>query len=536
MGSYVSLHNHSQKSLLDGMIKINNLVARTLELNQSASVITDHGNMYTIVDHFKYAQKAGQKPIAGIELYTVKDMTVKSKSEGESESNTTRNHLILLAKNKAGYQKLCRITSMGYTDGFYYRPRVDDSVLERFLDKQDDDVICLSACVAGIIDQLIIHDKMEEAEQKAKYYQNLFHGNFWLEIQPTTMYDQMKANIGLMDLSKRLGIPLVVTTDAHYLHKEDKSSHDVLLCLQSGSTMSNPNRWKFPGNTYYVMSRDEVSQAFKIPAFDYKYVKYQRNKDERYKYVYSYEGDLFNSTETAVDGYIETVRTGTIDYNTLDQNVVEQAIDETEHVASLCNVELDFSSHFLPKIQIPVDNPDFKNWLSHKTNKGKPNEDYLKFLCIKGLKKKGLTNKVYRDRLYYELGVINDMDFPDYFLIYYDIAKFCHDNNIPLGPGRGCFKANNLVKTNHGLKEIQNVDINDDVIANDEQWHNVIDTHVYDVDEPLVTLDCGDKLIDGATLDHKIYAIKKIDYDYGIRTPQWYSANELQIGDYICEG
>ncbi len=538
---FVNLHVHSEYSLLDGMIKVDDLVKKTLEFNQIASVITDHGNAYIIPDHFKEVKKQGQHAIAGVELYTVKDHTIMGKSEGEDESEAKRNHFLLLAKNKSGYQKLCRILSKGYTEGFYYRPRVDNGIMEEYLeaDGKESDVIGSSACLAGCISQSILKGDIESAEKFAKYYYKLFGGNFYLEIQPTQTYEQYIVNKELIDMSKRLSIPMIATTDAHYLNKEDKKTHDVLLCLQSHALISDPNRWSFPGNTYYIMKKDEILSYFQ-KEYDYKLIKKQNKKKHatsefKYEYVHDYDGIKFTNPEKTIDGFISVEKEGHFSYADLDQNIIQEAIAETENVANQCTYDMEFGKHYLPKIHIPVEDVNFSKWRSKLKHQGKPNEDYLKYLCILGLKERGLMDKVYRKRLNYELGIINDMDFPDYFLIYYDIAKFCHDNNIPFGPGRGCFIPNELVKTNNTIKNIQDIQIGDKVYCHDELLHDVMAKHEYDIDEDLVSLSCNNEKIDGVTKDHKIYAIKKDDFDKGIREPKWYSAKDLSIGDYVCE-
>ena len=538
---FVNLHVHSEYSLLDGMIKVDDLVKKTLEFNQIASVITDHGNAYIIPDHFKEANKQGQHAIAGVELYTVKDHMLKGKDEGETENGAKRNHFLLLAKNKTGYQKMCRILSKGYTEGFYYRPRVDNGIMEEYLDPdgKESDVIGSSACLAGILAQSILKGDIETAEKFAKYYYKLFGGNFYLEIQPTQTYEQYVVNKELLDMSKRLSIPMIATTDAHYLKKEDKKTHDVLLCLQSHSLISDPNRWSFPGNTYYIMNKEELCSYFKRE-YRYKLIKKKNTKKNAtseftYEYVHDYDGIKFSDPEKTINNFVSVEKEGHFSYADLNQEQIEEAIAETENVAKQCTFDIEFGKHYLPKIKIPVENEKFSNWRSHLKKQGKPNEDYLKYLCITGLKAKGLTSKKYRDRLQYELNIINGMDFPDYFLIYYDIAKFCHDNNIPFGPGRGCFVPNELVKTDNTTKNIQDVQIGDKVYCHDELLHDVMAKHEYDVDEDLVSLSCNDEKIDGVTKDHKIYAIKKEDFDKGIREPKWYSAKDLSIGDYVCE-
>lgn len=389
MDKFVNLHGHSFFSLLDGMTRPNELVDYTLKLEQPASCITDHGVMYSIVDHFQYAEKKGQRAIAGFEAYVVNDHKIKDKSERSSETEMGRQHMVLLAKNNDGYKRLMKICSAGMTDGFYYRPRIDDKILE---DYGTDGLIGMSACIAGRIAQYILRDNIEEAEKWAIYYFKLFKENFYLEMQPITSDGgrQVKVNKGLIEIHKHTGIPMVITTDFHYLKKEDAVTHDVLLAIQSRSLLSDPNRWKFPGDSFYVMSREEVLSAFK------------KNGHE-----------------------------------TLDQKVIEEAADNTVAIAEQCAVTFKWGDHKLPKINPPADDQKFNNWTAHRKTDGSISADYLRYLCITGLKAKGKTSKAYRDRLDYELGVIDSMGFPDYFLIMEDIMRFCREDGIPVGPARG---------------------------------------------------------------------------------------------------
>lgn len=226
MDKYVNLHGHSTKSLLDGMTRINELVDRTLELGQPASCITDHGVMYSLVDHIQYAKKQGQKPIVGFEAYVVKNHAIKDKNEAKSESEIKREHLVLLAKDYDGYKRLSKMCSIGATKGFYYRPRIDDNVIQSI---GTDGVIGMSACLAGRIDQCLIKNNLEGATEWAQHYYKLFNGDFYLELQPTIEPDQIKVNKGLIEIHKKTGIPVVATTDFHYLRKDDHETHDVLL-------------------------------------------------------------------------------------------------------------------------------------------------------------------------------------------------------------------------------------------------------------------------------------------------------------------
>lgn len=223
---FVNLHGHSKFSLLDGMTDPAKLVEYTLQLGQPASCITDHGVMYSIVDHFQYAENKGQKAIAGFEAYVVPDHKIKDKSEAQAESESKREHLVLLATDNEGYKSITKMCSVGTTDGFYYRPRIDDNIIQKY---GTNGVIALSACLAGRIAQRIMKDDIEGAEQWAEFYAKLFNNKFYLELQPTKETAQVKVNKGLIEIHKKLGIPVVATTDFHYLKKEHTSSHDVLL-------------------------------------------------------------------------------------------------------------------------------------------------------------------------------------------------------------------------------------------------------------------------------------------------------------------
>lgn len=486
MDKFVNLHGHSYFSLLDGMTRPSELVDYTLNLGQPASCITDHGVMYSVVDHFQYANKNKQKAIAGFEAYVVQDHKIKDKaSEAMLETENKREHMVLLAKNNDGYKRLMKMCSDGMTKGFYYRPRIDDKIIT---DYGTDGIIGMSACIAGRIAQYIRKDRMEDAEKWAIYYYKMFNGNFYLEMQPTKDIEQVKVNLGLIELHKKLGIPMVATTDFHYLKKEDAATHDVLLAMQSRSLVSDPKRWKFPGDTFYVMSRAEIAELFKSNG-----------------------------------------------HEVLDQRVVEEALDNTVTIAEQCNVEFNWSKHYLPQINPPADNMEFNNWAGNRPTDGSTSSDYLRYLCIKGLKKRNKTSKDYRDRLDFELNVINQMGFPDYFLIMEDIMRYCREDGIPVGPARGCFTPENLVTLADGIvKQITEVEIGDMVVGHDGTAHAVTKLHEYDCKEELTVLECGKSKM-RCTKDHEVYAVKKEDWDKGIREPKWYKADELNEGDYIAE-
>lgn len=486
---FVNIHGHTHFSLLDGMTRVNELIDRTLEIDQPASCITDHGVMYSIVDHFQYAESKQQKPIAGFEAYVVKNHTLKGKDEIQTETDNKREHMVLLAMNNDGYKRITKMCSIGTTEGFYYRPRIDDKVMESV---GTEGVLATSACLAGRIPQCLMKDDMENAEKWAQYYYKLFNGNFYLEIQPTIEPSQVKVNLGIIEIHKKLGIPIVATTDFHYLNKEDANTHEVLLAMQSRSLMSDPKRWKFPGDTYYVMTRDEILNSFK------------KNGHEK-----------------------------------LDQSVVEEAVNTSVDIAEKCNVSFEWGKHYLPKIQMPEDDKIYNKKIEIAKNKNPEFEPdsgtFLRHICQEGLKNKHKTEKKYLERLNYELDVINNMGFPDYFLIVWDIMKYCKENDIPVGPGRGCFSPDNFVTLSNNNKiKITDVKIGDKVISHDEKEHKVTDVLQYYCDEILTSLELEDKQIK-CTKDHKIFAIKKEDFDKGIREPKWYQSDELVEGDYVCE-
>lgn len=488
---FANIHVHSVFSLLDGLTSVEGLVDKTIDLGQPASCITDHGCMYSIVNHFKYAQERGQKAIAGFEAYVVKDRFIKDQEE-------KREHLLLLAKNKRGYEQLSKICSLGNTEGMYYRPRIDDKLMQEV---GTENLICSSACIAGRIPKCILNDDIEGAEKWVKYYYKMFNGDFYLEIQPTMAKEQVKVNKGIIEISKKLGIPMIATSDAHYLNKSDADTHEILLCLQSKDVLSNPNRWKFTGDTFYVMSYEEIKQAFK------------QNGHE-----------------------------------TLDQDYILEAIHNTIDVVNKCNVTFNFGVHYLPKIEPPKEDKKYQNKIKKKQEEDSSfkstDASYLKYLCLEGLKRKvpdikinKQKRKIYLDRLNYELNVIEQMDFPSYFLIVADYINYADKiENMGVGPGRGCFTNNNEVKLFNGdLVNITKVNINDIVIGYDEEPHKVIDLHEYDCDEEILKINTENNKELELTKDHKIYAIKKDDFKKGIREPKWYKADELNEGDYIAE-
>ena len=254
MADFVHLHVHSEYSLLDGMSRIKDLPVRAKELGMKAIALTDHGVMYGAVDFYKECKKNDIKPIIGCEVY----VAPHSRFDKEAGRDNGYNHLILLAKNKTGYQNLSKLVSLSFVEGFYYKPRIDLEILEQY----SEGLICLSACLAGSLSQAIIQDNMEKAEEIALWHKRVFKDDYYIEIQHNGLRQQIMVNQKLIQLARKLDIPLVATNDAHYLKKEDSYFHEVLLCIQTGKRMSDEDRMRFETQEFYIKSPEEMADYF----------------------------------------------------------------------------------------------------------------------------------------------------------------------------------------------------------------------------------------------------------------------------------
>jgi len=374
---FVHLHVHTEYSLLDGANRIRDLVARAAELGMTSMAITDHGVMYGVIDFYKEAVRHGIKPILGCEVYTAK----RTRFDKQPGLDAEQGHLVLLARDNEGYRNLMKIVSIGFTEGFYYKPRIDIDVLRRY----SKGITALSACLSGDVPSAILEGNYKKAKEKALELNDIFgQGNFYLELQNNGIEEQNLVNQSLIKLSKETGIPLVATNDAHYLRREDAKAHEVLLCIQTGRKITDEDRMRFSSDEFYIKSAEEMQEAF-------------RNCPE--------------------------------------------ALENTVRIAESCNVELEFNKLHLPKYDVP-DNRD-------------PYE-YLCELCESGLKWRygeEASNPEYRQRLEYELQVIRQMGYVDYFLIVWDFIKYARDNKISVGPGRGS-AAGSLVAYTLGITSI----------------------------------------------------------------------------------
>ena len=255
MSEFVHLHVHSEFSLLDGANRIKDLPVRAKELGMDAIAVTDHGAMFGTIDFYKACKANGVKPIIGCEVY----VAPRTRFDKEPNIDNKYYHLILLAKNNEGYKNLAKLVSLGYVDGYYYKPRIDKEILEKY----HEGLICCSACLGGEIAQSILKDDLAKAEEIALWHKNIFGEDYYLEVQSNTLREQILVNQKLVELARKLNIPLVATNDSHYLKKEDYYNHEVLLCIQTGKRMTDDDRMSFETNDFYLKSPEEMKEFFK---------------------------------------------------------------------------------------------------------------------------------------------------------------------------------------------------------------------------------------------------------------------------------
>ena len=251
MGNFVHLHLHTEYSLLDGAARINKVVKVAKEMGMPALAITDHGNMYGAVAFFDACKANDIKAIFGCEFYTCDDLTVK-------QGKTKLNHLVLLAKNETGYYNLCKLNSIAFDKGFYYKPRIDRETLKQY----SEGIVCLSACLAGEIPQAILNRQYDEAENLVKWFKDVFGEDYYLELQNHHLEEQLEVNQKLKEYAKKYNIKTVATNDVHYIYREDAQVQDVLMCVQMSKTIDDPDRMKFPNDEFYLKSYDEMVEAF----------------------------------------------------------------------------------------------------------------------------------------------------------------------------------------------------------------------------------------------------------------------------------
>lgn len=414
---FVHLHIHSDYSMLDGACRVDKLCAKVKELGQPAVAVTDHGNMFATLDQYWGAGKEGIKPIVGCEFYM--------NPAGVENRDTTRYHLVLLAKDYEGYQELCRLNRIAWTDeGFYYKPRIDREALQ----KHHKSLICLSACVGGEIQSHILTNDEKAARESIEFFIDLFgKENFFLEIQyhakpgmkPSDadradvrelLEMEQKVNETFKRFSEEYGVGLVATNDAHYLNEEDAEAHDALLCIGTQSNLSDTKRFRFSGDQFYVKSTEEMVELFK-----------------------DYPG----------------------------------AIENTVKIAERCNLEMPLGVNHYPVYRLPDESDDVSD--RHCPIRRK----YLRNICLKGLEEQynlyeaddpdyvrksddepdAEKRREILERMEYELGVIDNMGFISYFLVVWDFINYARSIDVPVGPGRGS-GAGSLVAYSTGITNL----------------------------------------------------------------------------------
>ncbi|MDX9976049.1 MAG: PHP domain-containing protein, partial [FCB group bacterium] len=253
---FVHLHVHSEYSVLDGASKVDELIARSKQYGMTACALTDHGSLFGAVDFYEAARKAGIKPIIGAELYVAKNGRFDRSARS---SGAASNHFLLLCENETGYHNLCRLSSLGYLEGFHYRPRVDDELLYQYREG----LIATSACLAGAIPQALLHDDIETANKVAQKYIDIYgKDNFLIELMEHGMPEQQKVNPLLVELADRHGLMVIATNDCHYTDKTDAEAHDALLCIQTNAMVDNEERFRFSSSNFYFCSGDEMREKF----------------------------------------------------------------------------------------------------------------------------------------------------------------------------------------------------------------------------------------------------------------------------------
>ena len=352
--AFAHLHLHTEYSLLDGACRIKRLIPRLKELGQDACAITDHGVLYGAVEFWSAMTEAGLHPVIGCEMYVAENRLVQQRGMA---------HLILLCENETGYRNLCLLDSLAFTEGFYYKPRIDYALLEQ----HHEGLIALSACLSGDLSRALLDGRYEDARAFVHRMSGIMGpDHFYIELMDHGLPDEKTVLPRLVRLSEETGIPMVVTNDCHYLTLADAEAQEVLMCIQTGKTLEDDKRMRMQTDQLYVKSEAEMRELF--PAFP-------------------------------------------------------EAIERTEEIAKRCQLSFDFKTIHLPRY--PIDT-------------GETAEQMLRRLCREGLSQRYAADRQdARDRLEYELSVIIQMGYVDYFLIVWDFIRYARSRGIYVGPGRG---------------------------------------------------------------------------------------------------
>jgi DNA polymerase-3 subunit alpha len=376
---FVHLHVHTQYSLLDGAIRIDDLLQRAASFHMKSVAITDHGTMYGTIEFYEKAYKAGIKPIIGCEVY----IAPGSRFDKNPADKGGLVHLTLLARNRVGYRNLCRLVTAAHLEGFYYKARLDIKILSEY----SEGLVALSGCLNGGIARLVQAGRLDKASESAKRYQAIFgEENFYLEVQSNGIPAQETVNHGLREIGERLSIPLVATNDCHYLDAKDARAHDVLLCVQTGRPVLDTKRLKFQTDQLYFKSPEQMKEEFR-----------------------DYPG----------------------------------AVAHTVEIANRCNLELDLKTTYFPRFRVDQPAPGAEDGAAssvdeHLVQQVKEGlEARFQEIRARNSTFSSADTERYRKRLDRELDVIKTMGFSSYFLVVADFVRFAKKSNIPVGPGRG---------------------------------------------------------------------------------------------------
>src|SRR5437867_9784255 len=371
-GSFVHLHNHSQFSLLDGAQRIEEMVDQAVAFKMPAVAITDHGNLFGAIRFVEKCKEKGIKPILGCEIYVAPGS--RADRTPPREGGKPYHHLILLVQDRKGYQNLLKLVTQAYLDGFYYKPRVDKELLAQHAEG----LIATSACLGGEVASRLMRHDAEGAEQTAAVYRDIFGPeNYFLEVQDQGIPEEVEVNRGLEAIARRVGIPRVGTNDCHFLRRDDHFSHQVLVCIQTGKTVNDPERLKYT-QEHYFKSPEEMHSVFRH---------------------------------------------------------LPEALSNTLRIAERCDFELGLSENHLPQFAVP-EGHTVEGYFEKVVREGfERRRTQWESLLSKNLLRNSL--EVYRQRLDAEIQMVKSMGFPGYFLIVWDFIRYAREQGIPVGPGRG---------------------------------------------------------------------------------------------------
>ena len=447
--SFVGLHIHSDYSLLDGASQIPQLIDRCLELEMPAIALTDHGVMYGAIELIKVCRKKGIKPIIGNEMYVINgDIEVNIT---EKKKRHRKYHQVVLAKNTEGYKNLVKLTTVSHLKGYqgsgiFARPCINKELLE----KHHEGLIVTSACLGGEVPQAILKGDLAHAEKVAKWYQDVFGEDYYLEIQDHGSPEDRMVNVAIVNIARKLGIKIVATNDSHFISCYDVEAHDALLCILTQKRITDDKRLRYSG-TEYLKSADEMRLLFR---------------------------------------------------DHLEDDVIEEAIATTVEVADKVQPYNILGEPRIPDYPVPA---------------GHTADSYLEEVTRQGLLERlkcrnhSEVPPEYMQRIEVELQVMQEKGFSTYFLVVWDYIKYARDNDIPVGPGRGCVLGNTQVMLSSGQEiAIKDLQVGQEIVTHQGNLQTITHKHEYDCDEEIIKLKVSNLEL-SLTQDHKIWALKTKD-------------------------